>query len=727
MKRRDFLKAGAATGAAFSLGVSLTGCRSDAPPASGDAPFAPDAWIRLFPDGSVLVEVDRSEMGQGVSTALPMLVAEEMDADWSRVRFEFAPANQAYYNPLVRAQVTGGSTSVMAAWVPLREAGAKARGMLIAAAAAGWGVPADECTTEPGLVVHERTGQRADYGSLAARAAGMPVPAVVALKEPKNYRLIGKAVPRLDTRLQVTGRMTFGVDAGPPGALVALIERPPVFGGRLVRFDDAKARSVAGVKQVVAIEDGVAVVADGFWSAFRGRAALQVEWDNGPNGALDSEVIERQLTSLVQGEGREARKVGRGGRAFDRAVKVIEAEYDLPFLAHACMEPMNCTADVRPDGVTLWVPTQAQAAPKLFGIGSRGVAARIAGVSEDRVTVISTNLGGGFGRRSESDFVAEAVQVSKAVGAPVKVIWTREDDIQHDFFRPVSKHRVRAAVDSTGVPLAWHHHVAAPPIMARLIPSFVPDVLARLAGPMKGGVDASSVEGAVDLPYRIPNLEVRYSQADLPVPVGFWRSVGHSHTAFAVECFIDELAHEAGQDPVQFRMDLLPLEDRLRRVLREVAERSSWGSPLPAGSGRGVAVHASFGSFAAQVAEVEVQDGIVRVRRVVCAFDCGIVVNPEIVTQQVEGGIVYGLAAALKGRISIRDGHVVESNFHDYQVLTMAEMPVIDVVLIPSGDAPGGVGEPATPPIAPAVANAVFAATGRRVRRLPLGSLSPQV
>ncbi|MBS1240749.1 MAG: aerobic-type carbon monoxide dehydrogenase, large subunit, CoxS/CutS family, partial [Gemmatimonadetes bacterium] len=691
MKRRDFLRAGAATGAVFSLGVSLTGCRSDAAPDAAGAAFAPDAWIRLFADGAVLVEVDRSEMGQGVSTALPMLVAEEMDADWSRIRIEFAPANQAYYNPLVRAQVTGGSTSVMAAWVPLREAGAKARTMLVAAAAASWGVPADECTTEPGVVLHEQTGRRSDYGSLAAAAAAMPVPGVASLKEPRDYRLIGKSVPRLDTPAQVSGGTTFGMDAGPPGTLVALIERPPVFGGRLARVNDARARSVAGVKHVVAIEQGVAVVADGFWSASRGRAALEVEWEDGPNAALDGDAIERQLTSLVQGEGREARKVGRGGRAFERAVKVIEAEYDLPFLAHACMEPMNCTADVRPDGVTLWVPTQSQAAPALFGIGSRGVAARIAGVSEDRVTVHTTSLGGGFGRRSESDFVAEAVQVSKAVGAPVKVVWTREDDIRHGYFRPVSKHRVRAAVDAAGVPLAWHHHVAAPPIMARFIPSFVPDVVARLAGPMKGGVDASSVEGAVDLPYLIPNLEVRYSQADLPVPVGFWRSVGHSHTAFAVECFMDELAAAAGRDPVQFRLDLLPLEDRLRRVLREVAARSGWGSPLPAGVGRGVAAHASFGSFAAQVAEVEVRDGAVRVRRVVCAFDCGIVVNPEIVTQQVEGGIVFGLTAALMGRISIQGGRAVESNFHDYPILTMADMPAIEVVLLPSGDAPGGV------------------------------------
>jgi len=720
MRRRAFLKAGAAAGAVFSLGVSFAACSSEERPAGGGADFAPDAWIRLFADGTVLVEVDRSEMGQGVSTALPMLVAEEMDADWERVKFEFAPANEAYYNPLVGAQVTGGSTSVRAAWGPLREAGARARLMLVGAAASQWGVPPEECQTERGVVRHQASGREAGYGTLAALAALQPVPRQVPLKEPRNYRLIGKAVPRLDGPDQVSGRMVFGIDAGPADALVAVVARPPVLGARLVRFDDGRTLAVPGVRQVVPIDSGVAVVADGYWSAYRGRAALEIEWSESPEAGLNDEVIEARLTALVQGGGREARRDGRGGRAFEGAVKVIEAEFGLPYLAHACMEPMNCTARVEPDRVTLWVPTQSQAAPALFNLGARRTAARVAGVDEEQVTVHTTNLGGGFGRRSESDFVAEAVQVAQAVGAAVKVIWTREDDIRHDFFRPATRHRVRAAIDAEGRPVAWHHHVAAPAIMERFIPPFVPGVLARLAGPMKGGVDASSVEGARELPYAIPNIEVRYSPADIPVPVGFWRSVGHSHTAFAVECFMDELAEAAGQDPVAFRLGLLPIESRQRRVLREAAERAGWGSALPPGAGRGVAVHESFGSYAAQVAEVEVREGKLRVRRVVCAFDCGIVVHPEIVTQQVEGGIVFGLTAALKGRISIRDGAVVEGNFHDYPLLTMAEMPAIEVVLVPSGDAPGGVGEPATPPIAPAVANAFYAATGRRVHRLPI-------
>jgi isoquinoline 1-oxidoreductase beta subunit len=719
MKRRDFVKAGTAAGAVFSLGITLTGC-GEAAPASGEAAFAPDAWIRLFPDGTVLVEVDRSEMGQGVSTALPMLVAEELDADWELVRYQFAPANKAYYNPLIGAQITGGSTAVMGAWLPLREGGARARAMLISAAASEWGVPAAECRTEPGQVVHAPSGRRAGYGELAAKAATQAIPEQVPLKDPKDFRIIGKAVPRLDARSQVNGAMQFGLDAGPRDALTALVARCPVFGGTVARVDDRQARAVPGVKQVVPVRSGVAVVADGFWAAFKGRALLEIEWSEGPGAAVDSEAIEKQLAALVAGEGREARVDGQGAAALGEAARVVEAEFDLPFLAHACMEPMNCTADVRGDRVTVWVPTQAQAAPKLFGGGTRGVAADVAGVSQDQVTVITTNLGGGFGRRSETDFVAEAVEVSKAVAAPVRLVWTREDDLQHDFYRPVSKHQMRAGLDAGGALVGWSHHVAAPAIMARFIPGFVPDAIAHLAGPMKGGVDASSVEGARDLPYRIANLEVRYSQLESVVPVGFWRSVGHSHTAFAVECFLDEVAAAAGKDPVQFRLDLLPGEARERRVLQAAAERAGWGTPLGPGRGRGVAVHGSFGSFAAHVAEVEVVDGRVRVRRVVCAFDCGIVVNPEIVRQQIESSVVLGVSAALKERVGLTKGRVAQSNFHDYPILTMAETPVVEVLLVPSGDDPGGVGEPATPPIAPAVANAVFAATGQRVRRLPI-------
>jgi isoquinoline 1-oxidoreductase beta subunit len=720
MKRREFLERSAATGAALTLGVSLASCGSEAPPDAGGASFAPDAWIRIHPDGAVVVVVARSEMGQGVSTALPMLVAEELDADWSKVRFEFAPAHEAYKNPLNFGQVTGGSTSVMGAWLPLREAGARARAMLVSAAAVEWNVDPSACSTEAGAVIHRPSGQRLGYGDLAARAAMLPVPAQVRLKEPGEFRLIGTAVPRLDLPSMVTGRTTYGIDAGPAGGLTAVVARSPVFGGKLLKLDEAAARAVPGVRAVVPISSGVAVVADGYWAAHKGRQALAVEWDEGELAQLSSEQISARLRELAQGEGRDARTSGDAAAALPGAARRLEAEYDLPCLAHACMEPMNCTAHVREGGVDIWAPTQTQWLPGLFGGGTRGVAAKAAGVPVDRVRVHTTNLGGGFGRRSETDFIREAVEVSRAMSAPVKVVWSREDDIQHDFYRPVTYHRLSAGLDPSGRPVSWSHHIVAPSILMRFIPGFIPGPIVRLAGPMKGGIDPTAVEGARELAYAIPNLAVRYTQADLGIPVGFWRSVGNTHTAFVVETFIDELAALAGKDPVVFRRDLLPADSRHRRVLDAAAERAGWGSPLPEGVGRGIAVHESFGSWCAQVAEVAVEDGRLRVRRVVAAFDCGTVVNPDTVVAQIEGGIVYGLSAALKERITIERGRVVQSNFHDYPVLRIDEMPVIEVHLVPSGDAPGGVGEPGVPPIAPAVANALAALTGQRVRQLPI-------
>jgi CO/xanthine dehydrogenase Mo-binding subunit len=474
---------------------------------------------------------------------------------------------------------------------------------------------------------------------------------------------------------------------------------------------------------VAQIPSGVAVVADTTWQALQGREALTIEWDEGRLASLDSAAIEQRLHALAGGEGRAARRDGRGRDALADAARVIEAAYDFPFLAHACMEPMNCTAVVRDGGVEVWAPTQSQAAPALFGGGTRGVAAKVAGVAQERVVVHTTNLGGGFGRRSETDFVAEAVAVAKAVpGTPIRLVWTREDDIQHDFYRPVSHHVLRAGLDAAGRVVAWDHHVVAPSIIARFVPSWVPGFATRLAGPLKGGVDQSSVEGAKEIPYRIPHLDVRVTQADLVVPVGFWRSVGHTHTAFAVESFVDELAVATGADPIAFRLSLLAPASRHRRVLEVVAERSGWGGALSAGGARGVALHESFGSLCAQVAEVSVHDRALQVHRVTCAFDCGVVVNPDLVTAQLEGSIGYGLSAALSGRITLRNGRVVESNFHDYPVLRMAQMPVVEVHLVPSGDSPGGVGEPGVPPIAPAVANALRVITGRPVRRLPIAA-----
>jgi isoquinoline 1-oxidoreductase beta subunit len=719
VSRREFLQTSAA-GAALTVGFSLAACRGEDLPDPGDAAFAPDAWIRVGPDGGVLVMVDRSEMGQGVSTALPMLVAEELDVEWSRVRYQFAPANEAYYNTLIGAQLTGGSTSVMNAWVPLRQAAARARAMLVAAAAGEWGVAESACHTEAGQVVHPISGRRLDYGVLASKAVLIPPPAVVTLKPASEWRIIGKAMPRLDLPAQVTGRIGYGIDARPEGALVAVVARCPVFGGTVRQVRDEAARAVPGVRNVVRISSGVAVVADTTWQALEGRRVLDIEWNEGELAGLNSDDIARRMAALAQGEGREARKEGLGAAALARAARTVEAAYDLPFLAHACMEPMNCAADVREDSVTLWVPTQAQAAPALFGGGARGVAAKVAGVSQDRVTVHTTNLGGGFGRRAETDFVREAVEISKAARVPIRLVWSREDDIQHDFYRPVVHHRLRAGLDASGAIAAWIHHIVAPSITARFIPGFVPDFIAHLAGPLKGGIDPSAVEGARELPYAVPNLEVRYTEVDLGVPVGFWRSVGHTHTAFAVECFLDELAAAAGRDPVEYRIGMLASGSRHRKVLEVAAKAAGWGSPLPVGWGRGVAVHESFGSFCAQVAEVEVQGDAVAVQKVVAAFDCGVMVNPDTVVAQIESGIAYGLSAALKGRITLRNGRVEQGNFHDYPVLRIDEMPVVEVHLVPSGDSPGGVGEPGTPPIAPAVANAVFAATGRRVRTLPI-------
>lgn len=712
--------AGVAAGGGLALALSLRRYLHEPNLPAAPAPFAPDAWIRLDTSGRVTVMVARSEMGQGISTALPMLVAEELDADWALVDFAFAPANAAYYNPAMRMQVTGGSTAIWTAWEPLRRAGATARAMLIAAAAERWGTSADQLTTVPGAVVHP-DGRRAGYGELAEAAARQPVPDEVPLKHPATFRLIGQPVKRLDTRDKITGRAVFGIDAGPPGALVAVVARPPRFGARITRVDDLAARAIPGVREVVRISSGVAVVATGYWAATQGREALQVDWTDGPHAGLEDAGVLATMHRLADAPGRPVRREGDAGAALAAAATVVEAEYRLPYLAHACMEPMNCTADVRPDGVTVWAPTQFQAGPRFMGGGgARGVAASVAGVRVEQVEVITTFMGGGFGRRSEVDFVRDACEASKAVGEPVKVIYSREDDLRHDFYRPASLHRLAAGLDPAGHPLAWRHRVVSPSIIARFLPGLLPDALVHLAGPMKGGIDPAAVEGIRDLPYAAGAFDISFSQADLGIPVGYWRSVGHSSNAFVVESFVDELAHAAGTDPVEYRRRLLAGHRRHLGVLNAVAEAAGWGTPLPEGRARGVAVHESFGSFVAQVADVSLEGGRPRVHAVTCAIDCGVVVNPDTVRAQIESGIGYGLSAALGEEVRIEGGRVVPGNFDGYRVLRMEEMPVVTVVLVPSGDAPGGVGEPATPPIAPAVTNALFALTGQRIRALPI-------
>ncbi len=707
VSRREFLETAAVAGAGLVIGFHLParGPRGIAYPYP--SPFAPNAWLRINPDESVLVIVDRSEMGQGVATSLPMLVAEELEADWSKVRIEFAPADKAYTNPMFGMQGTGGSTSVRAAYTPLRKAGAAAREMLVTAAAATWNVDKSECRAERGAVVHAPSKRRLSYGKLAAKAATVPLPQDIPLKDPKDWKILGTPVRRLDTPAKTDGSARFGIDVKTPGLLVAVVARSPVFGGKAKSFDAAKARAVPGVRHVVQISTGIAVVADGYWPAKKGHDSLEVTWDEGPNAGVSSATISQLFAQRAEQSGAMARHDGDAQGALPGAATKLDAAYELPFLAHATMEPMNCTAHVRSDGVEIWAPTQ-------FQTGAHGLGAGVGGVPPDKVKVHTTYLGGGFGRRFELDFIQEALETSKATGAPVKLIWSREDDIRNAQYRPACYHRLQAGLDSSGQPVAWTHRLVAPSIMARVFPDSV-----------KNGLDEEAVEGGVAMPYAIPNVHVDYVLTDTGIPVGFWRSVNNSFNAFAVESFIDELAHAAKKDPYEYRRDLLGKAPRHLGVLNLAAGTAGWGTPLPAGRARGIAVHKSFGSYVAQVAEVSVDaDGTPHVHRVVCAVDCGPVVNPDTVEAQMQGAIVYGLTAALWGEITIDKGRVQQSNFHDYRMLHLAEMPKVEVHVVPSSDAQGGVGEPGTPPIAPAVCNAIFAATGKRIRKLPIGKLT---
>jgi isoquinoline 1-oxidoreductase beta subunit len=708
VSRRDFLKMGALAGGGLVLGLYLPpfGRRAEAAQQKTST-FAPNAFIRIGTDDSVTVIVNHSEMGQGVYTALPMLVAEELDADWSRVRVEAAPVDPVYNHTQFGIQITGGSTSTWTEWERLRKAGATARAMLVAAAAETWKVDPATCRAQNGHVIHTASRRRLSYGRLAGKASSLTPPQNVTLKDPKDFKLIGKPTKRLDTPEKTNGKGIFGLDVKVPGMLVAVVARPPVFGGKVKSFDAAKAKAVSGVQHVVEIDRGVAVVADGFWPAKLGREALEIVWDEGPLTELDSRTQREQYAELAKQPGAVARKEGDVAAAMGGAAQKLEAVYELPYLAHAPMEPMNCVADVRPDSCDVWTGTQVQTS-------NRDGAAQASGLRPDQVKVHTMLLGGGFGRRLvfDSHSVQEAVQVSKAVRAPVKVIWTREDDIRGGYYRPAAFHSISAGLDAAGSPVAWQHRIVCQsfnlgtPFEAVLI---------------KDGVDDSAVEGAADMPYQIPNLLVDWQQAPGGVPTYFWRSVGHSHTAFVVESFVDELAHAAGKDPYEFRRALLGKHPRHKRVLELAAEKSAWGKPLPEGRGRGLAVHEAFGSFVAQVAEVSVsKEGKLRVHRVVCAIDCGPVVNPDTIRAQMEGGIVFGLTAALYGEITFEKGRVKQGNFHDYPMLRMNETPDVETHIVPSVDKMGGVGETAVPPIAPAVANAVFALTGKRVRRLPI-------
>jgi isoquinoline 1-oxidoreductase beta subunit len=682
-----------------------------------DAAFAPNAFLRIDTDGSITVVVGKSEMGQGVSTALPMLLAEELEIPLERVAFQFAPAHAAY-GAALGMQVTGGSTSVVESWIPLREAGAVARLMLREAAARAWDLPASEIEMRDGMA-YNRDGSMLSYGELAAAAAEVEVPKNVSLKDPSEFRLIGTPQMRLDVPEKTTGQAMFGVDAGPRDARVALVARCPVFGGSVRSFDPGPALAVSGVDQVVELSHGVAVVADGYWPAKKGRDALVIEWDEGDGNTLNDAEISRRFEAAIQAGGGVAEQHGDADAVLAAGYEVIRVTYSLPYLAHATMEPMNCTAVVEDGRCTVWAPTQWQNGPALLAGGTRQVAGKMSGVGVDDTVVHTTFLGGGFGRRAEMDFVAEAAELASIVDGPVKVMWSREDDMQHDFYRPASRHELTALLDDDGMPAAWRHDMASQSILQRLLPGWLP-AFVRNRTVMRNGVDPTSVEGAANQPYHVPNFRMAAATVDLPIPVGFWRSVGHTHTAFVVESFIDELAHAAGKNPYQYRRDLLGEHPRHLAVLDAVARAAEWGSAVPEGRARGIAVVESFGSFVAEVAEISLEDGRPRVHKVWCAVDCGVIVNPAIVQAQMESGIIFGLTAALHGRINIEGGRAVQSNFHDYQMVRMREAPEVEVVLVPSGDAPGGVGEPGVPPIAPAVTNALFALVGQRVRELPV-------
>jgi isoquinoline 1-oxidoreductase beta subunit len=704
LHRRDFLKKSATGSAALVIGFYLPG-KFEALAAAAPPEFSSlNAWVRIAPDDSVTILIDKSEMGQGVVTSLSMLVAEELELDWERIKTEFAPAAPQYFNPLFGLQGTGGSTSVRSSWGPLTKAGAAAREMLVAAAAKTWSVEPSACHAVNGAVVHNATGKRLSYGELAEAAAKLPVPANPVLKDPKDYKFIGKPTKRLDTPEKTNGKACFGIDVRLPNIQHAVVARCPVFGGKVKSFDATKAKSVRGVKQVLQISSGVAVVADNTWSAMEGRRALQTSWDEGPNAAVSSESIRKLYSERAAQPGVIARKDGDADAALAGAAKKIEAVYEVPFLAHATMEPMNCAADVRPDGCDIYAPTQFQTINQMTG-------AKITGLKPEQVRVHTTYLGGGFGRRAEQDFIAEAVEISKAAATPVQVTWSREDDVQHDFYRPAVYCKLAAGLDSNGWPIAWKSRIVSPSIMSRFFP-----------GSVKNDLDDTSVEGQANAKYAIANFLVEYVLTETGIPVGFWRSVGNSQNGYITECFVEELARAAGKDSFEFRRKLLANAPRHLGVLELAASKAGWGQPLPAGRTRGIAVVESFGSFVAEVAEVSFSksSGDVKVHRVVCAVDGGRYVNPDTIAAQMEGGIVYGLTAALKGKITIDKGRVTQSNFHDYEMLRLNEMPKVEVHIVASKEAPGGVGEPGTPPIAPAVCNAIFAATGKPIRHLPI-------
>ena len=708
--RRGFLKGAAATAAGLTIGFYWSGplIRALADTAAKD--FAPNAFLRIAPDNGVTVIAKHLEMGQGTYTGLATVVAEELDADWAQIRVESAPADASKYaNLAFGMQGTGGSSAMANSWMQLRKAGATARAMLVAAAATEWNVTPASLTVERGVVHHAPSNRQATFGALAAKASGLPVPNEVPLKEPKDFKLIGQKLPRVDVPPKTNGTAQFTIDVTFPDMLVALLQRPPLFGATVKSFDATATKAVPGVVDVVQVPRGVAVVAKSFWAAKLGREALKVEWDDSKAEKRSTAAIMAEYRTLAEQPGMPARNDGDVAAALKGAAKTVSATYEFPYLAHAPMEPLDAVVKLDANSCEIWAGDQFQTV-------DQANAAATAGLKPEQVNIHTLLAGGSFGRRANmgSDYIVEAVSVAKALGAngvPVKLQWTREDDIRGGLYRPVYVHRLEAALDNNGRLVGWQHRIVGQSIMAGT--AFAPVMV-------KNGIDGTSVEGAANLPYAIPNMSVELSTTETGVPVLWWRVVGSSHTAYATEAFMDEIAHAAGKDPFAFRQAMLEHHPRHKAVLELAANAAGWGSPLPKGKGRGIAVAEAFGTYVAQVAEVMVaQNGQVKVDRVVCAVDCGTPINPDVITAQMEGGIGFGLGAALYGAITLKDGKVEQTNFDAYQVLRIDEMPKVEVHIVQSPEAPTGVGEPGVAPVGPAVANAVFAATGKRLRILP--------
>lgn len=709
--RREVLQTTLMAAAALVIGLRWPagGAAAQATPAAG-ASFAPNAFLRIAADDTITIISKHLEMGQGIYTGVATMIAEELDADWERIRVEAAPSDAALYRNLAMGKIqgTGSSASIANSYEQMRTAGATARAMLVAAASQLWSVPVGEITVVKAVVRHDRSGRTARFGELAALAAKQPVPETVRLKDPSAFTLIGTSPRRLDTRAKVTGEAQYTIDVRLPGMLTAVVARPPVFGATLASFDATAAKAIPGVRAVVPIRAGVAVVADGFWAAKKGRDVLQLVWDTAKAEKRSTDTLLAEYHALAAQPGTVARRDGDADAAIAGAARTVEADFEFPYLVHAPMEPLDCVARFGAGQCEIWCGTQMPT------VDQNNIAA-LTGLPVEKITVHTQYAGGAFGRRiaPDSDVVIEAVQIAQALGdgVPVKVIWTREDDIRGGRYRPMYVHQLSAGLDANGRIVGWRHRIVGQ--------SFLTGT--PFQGAIKDGIDPTSVKGARDMPYAVPAVTVELQSPSVGVPVLWWRSNGSTHTAFATEAFVDRIAALTGQDPLAFRRSMLAGKPRHRAVLDLAAEKAGWGRPLSAGRARGIAVAESYKTYVAQVAEVSRDgQGRIRVDRIVCAVDCGVAVNPDIIRQQIEGGIAYGLEAVLHGAITLRDGQVEQSNFHDYRVLRMGEMPRVEVHIIPSAEAPSGVGEPGTPVVGPAVANAIFALTGKPVRSLPL-------